>query len=103
MAEALFRHRLKYRRTFAELEVGSAGTIAYDGNLPSASSVEAMHETFGLDINTHRTRSVPRDAEADLILTMDRRTTDEVKALGVKAPVEMLGGFACAPVLKLDP
>jgi len=57
--------------------VESAGTIAYEGSFLSAGSVEVMHETFGLDINTHRARSVTWDAEVDLILTMDRRTTDD--------------------------
>ena len=93
MAEALFRQRLKDRPALDQIEVESAGTIAYNGNLPCADSVEIMHETFGLDINSHRARSITRAGEADLVLTMDRRTTDEVKALGVKAPIEMLGDF----------
>ena len=85
-----------WRRTLAEFEAESAGTIAYDGSFPSAGSVEVMHETFGLDIDTDRARSVTWDAEADLIQTMDRRTTDEIKALGVKFPVEILGDFSTA-------
>ena len=93
MAEALFRHRLKARSPLDQITVGSAGTIAYDGNLPCADSVEVMHDRFGIDINAHRARIVRSAAPADLVLTMDRQTLAEVEALGVDAPVRMLGDF----------
>ena len=94
MAEALFKERLKQHPALAQIDVSSAGTIAYKGNLPCADSVEEMYERFGIDINRHRARSVTRRMVADLVLTMDRATTAEVKAIGLKAPTEMLGDFA---------
>ena len=93
MAEALFRRRLTDRSPLDQITVGSAGTIAYNGNLPCADSVEVMHERFGIDISAHRAQTVQRAEPADLVLTMDRRTTAEVEALGIDAPVRMLGDF----------
>ena len=94
MAEALFRHRMKDRPLLDQIEVSSAGTIAFQGNLPSAESVRVMQEEFGLDISDHRARPFNKRIPADLILTMDQPTTNDVRAAGVKVAVEMLGGFA---------
>lgn len=93
MAEALLRQRLKDHPTLEAVDVSSAGTIAYDGNLPSADAVEELHKRYGLDINRHRARSVTREIEADLVLTVDRATTAEVEAIGLSAPVQMFGDF----------
>jgi protein-tyrosine phosphatase len=93
MAEALFRHRLTGRSPLDQITIGSAGTIAYNGNLPCADSVEVMYERFGIDISAHRAQTVQRAAPADLVLTMDRRTTTAVEAIGIEAPVRMLGDF----------
>ncbi len=94
MAEALLKKRLKDHPTLETVDVSSAGTIAYDGNLPSADAVEELHQRYGLDINRHRARSVTKQMEADLVLTMDRTTTAEVESIGLNAPVRMLGDFA---------
>ncbi len=93
MAEALLRQRLKDHPTLKAVDVSSAGTIAYDGNPPSADAVEELHERYGLDINSHRARSVTRQSKADLVLTMDRATTATVEAIGLSAPVLLLGDF----------
>ena len=94
MAEALFRHRMKDRPLLDQIEVSSAGTIAFQGNLPSAESVRLMQEEFGLDISQHRAQPFTKRIPVDLILTMDKPTTDDVRATGVKVAVEMLGDFA---------
>ncbi len=94
MAEGFFRHRLAQHPVLQTIDVSSAGTIAYDGNLPSADAVEEMHDAYGIDISQHRAQSVSRVIEADLILTMDRVTTAEVEALLADAPVVMLGDYA---------
>ena len=93
MAEAMFRHRLKDRPTLAHIDVRSAGTIAYEGNPPSADAVEILRETFDLNIAPHRARPFTRRMEADLILTVDRWTTETVTQLALKGQLEMLGDF----------
>ena len=94
MAEALFRHRMQDRPLLDQIEVRSAGTIAFQGNVPCAESVWLMQEEFGLDISHHRARPFTKRISADLILTMDQATTGDVKTTGVKVAVEMLGDFA---------
>ena len=94
MAEALFRHRIEARPALAELTVASAGTIASDGQHASADAVVVMREDYSLDITAHRARSFDRSCRADLILTVDLATSEQVLALGTSAPGEMLGDFA---------
>ena len=93
MAEALFSHRMKKRPLLDQITVESAGTIALDGNFPCRDVVELMQLKFGMDISGHRARFFTTEIAADLILTMDQSTTDEVKAAGGTVPVEMLGNF----------
>ncbi len=92
MAEALFRHLAKSRPVLETLEVGSAGTIALNGNLPSADAVDIMRRGFGLEIATHRARPLTRHLNPDLVLALDRETEREAKAL-LDARVEMLGDY----------
>lgn len=94
MAEALFRHLVEGHPRLQDVEVGSAGTIAYRGNAPSVDAVEVMQEEFGLDISSHRARLLEAHAEVDLLLALDRSTFEDAVALGVKGRVEMLGNFA---------
>ena len=93
MAEALFRDLAKSHPPLETLTVGSAGTIAMNGNLPSASSVDVMREEFGLEIAPHRARPLSRRLKSDLVLTMDRETERQAKALKLRAQVEMLGDY----------
>ena len=94
MAEALFRHRTRQRASLGQITVASAGTIAVDGNLPCDEVVELMQLELGLDISRHRAQSFTTAISADLILTMDKSTTEAVKAGSGTAPVDMLGDFA---------
>lgn len=93
MAEAFFRHLVRDRPLLRDIDVLSAGTIAYRGNLPQSDSVEIMYEAFGIDMSAHRARPLDASLRADLILTMDRETTDEAMAI-FEGRVEMLGDFA---------
>ena len=93
MAEALFRHGIKTRPALAQLTVESAGTIAREGHPASAGAVDVIREEYGLDIATHRARPFDHSLRADLVLTVDRATTEEARALGPSGPVEMLGDF----------
>ena len=91
MAEALFRHGIKTRPALAQLTVESAGTIAREGHPASAGAVDVIREEYGFDIATHRARPFDHSLRADLVLTVDRATTEEARALGPSGPVEMLG------------
>ena len=93
MAEALLGYVAKSRPALGTLEVGSAGTIALSGNLPSADAVDVMRREFGLEIAAHRARPLTRRLRADLILALDRETEREAQALKLRAPVEMLGDY----------
>jgi len=65
------------------LEVGSAGTDAFDGSPASEGSYLVALE-HGLDLSSHRARSLTRALvdEADVILTMSRRHLQRVRDLG---------------------
>lgn len=93
MAEALFRHLAKSRPALEMIAVGSAGTVALNGNLPCADSVDVMRQQFGLEIVTHRARPLTKHLDADLVLALDRETEREAQALKLRAPVEMLGDY----------
>lgn len=93
MAEALFKELAKSRPALEQVVVGSAGTIAVNGNLPSANSVDVMREEFGLEIVTHRARHLSRRLKPDLVLTMDRETEREATARKLRGQVEMLGDY----------
>ena len=93
MAEVLFRHLAKSEPALADVEAGSAGTIAMTGNLPSEDSVEALRRACGLELATHRARRLSRRFTADLVLTMDRETDREAKSMNLPGRVEMLGDY----------
>jgi protein-tyrosine-phosphatase len=93
MAEVLFRDLARSHPALEKVEVGSAGTIAISGNLPCAGSVEEMRRKFGLEMVTHRARPLTRRLTGDLVLTMDRETERDAKALKLRGRVEMLGDF----------
>ena len=93
MAAALFQHLAQGHPALAAIEVSSAGTIALNGNLPCAGSVEVMRKQFGIEIAPHRARPRSRRLDADLVLTMDRDTQRDAMALKLRARVEMLGDY----------
>ena len=93
MAEVLFRDLVQARPALEKLTVGSAGTIALNGNLPCTDAVDVMRHQFGLEMAAHRARALTRRLDADLVLTLDRETEGEAKALNLNAPVEMLGDY----------
>ncbi len=93
MAEFFFRHIAESRPGLNHVEVASAGTIALDGNHPLSPCVTIMRE-FGIDMSSHRARRVRDGLEAELILTMDAMVTQQIRALAVKGPVQMLGEYA---------
>jgi protein-tyrosine phosphatase len=94
MAEALFRHLATTEARIADIAVGSAGTIAMNGNLPNADSVEALQRGCGLQMVTHRARRLSPRVTADLVLTMDRETERDAQAICPRSRIAMLGDYA---------
>ena len=79
IAEGLLRRALDRRFGQAAPPVSSAGTIAFDGNPPSAGSVTAAAER-GVDIAAHRGTALTDDAirAADLCVCMAAEHRDEI-------------------------
>ena len=71
MAEGLLRHMLAQHRGL-EAHVHSAGTHGLDGEPAAAFAIQAASE-IGVDISSHRARSLDREmvSAADLILVME--------------------------------
>ena len=86
VAEGLLRRALERRFGDRAPRVTSAGTIAIDGNAPSAGSVIAAAER-GVDIGNHRARFLTPAliAEADLSLCMAGEHREEIARLAPEA------------------
>lgn len=102
IAEALFRRLAGERAALSALEVGSAGTLALEGNPPTAEAIRAAREEFGLDIAGHRARNVCT-LDADLILTMDHMVRRDAIGMGLRGRVELLGDYAGTGEIVEDP
>lgn len=102
LAEALFRQIAGSRPLLAALDIGSAGTIAMDGNRATPQAVRVAHEELGLDITAHRARNID-GLDADLILTVDGIVTREVTRLGLEGRVELLGAYSGTDEIVEDP
>ena len=102
LAEALFRQIAASRPQLAALEIGSAGTIAMDGNRATPEAVRVAREQLGLDIRAHRARNID-GLDADLILTVDGIVTREAKQLGLEGRIELLGAYAGTDEIVADP
>ena len=94
LAAALLRDRLRGRA--AEfVEVTSAGTLGIEGEPAHPLAAQAALEA-GVDLSAHISRGLTRDMieEADLILAMDRKHLDEIRAIDPDHPsVHLLGEF----------
>jgi protein-tyrosine phosphatase len=102
IAEAAFRHVAQSRPALADVEVGSAGTIAMDGSRAAPEAIASARAEFGVDITRHRARNVI-DLDADLILTMDRAVTREVLGMSKRGQVALLGDYAGTNEAVTDP
>jgi protein-tyrosine-phosphatase len=94
LAEALLRREIDARHLDG-IEVGSAGTGAWDG-APASEGAYLVGLEHGLDLSGHRARLLTRDLleEADLILTMSRHHRARVRELDRDARVFLLGEYA---------
>jgi protein-tyrosine-phosphatase len=102
LAEALFRRAAASRRDLSTIEVGSAGTIAMEGNRATPEAVRVAREEFGLDLSGHRARNID-GLDADLILTMDDWVTRDVRELMLRGRIELLGDYAGTGEVVGDP
>lgn len=94
LAEALLRKKLA-ERGIEGVEVGSAGTGAWDG-APASEGAYLVALEHGLDLSAHRARLLTRDlvATSDLVLTMARHQRARVEQLGAGIQAHLLGEFA---------
>jgi protein-tyrosine-phosphatase len=94
LAEALFR-QLAEREGLTDVEVGSAGTGAWEG-APASEGAYLVGLEHGLDLSAHRARLVTRDLvkESDIILTMARHHRVRVQELGGDRRTFVLGEYA---------
>lgn len=94
LAEALLRKKL-VERGVEGVEVGSAGTGAWDG-APASEGAYLVALEHGLDLSAHRARLLTRElvSTADLVLTMARHHRARVEQLGSSIQAHLLGEFA---------
>ncbi|MGH7569658.1 MAG: low molecular weight protein arginine phosphatase [Gemmatimonadales bacterium] len=94
LAEAIM-HRVLRDRGVDGVEVGSAGTGAWDG-APASEGAYLVGLERGLDLSGHRAQLLTRELveQADLILTMARHHRARVDELGGEGHVFVLGEYA---------
>jgi protein-tyrosine-phosphatase len=93
IAEAACRHLAQSRSGLAQVEIGSAGVFAIDGNRATPDAIDAAREELGLDITAHRARGLD-GLDADLILTMDASVARVAERLRLRGRIARLGDFA---------
>jgi protein-tyrosine-phosphatase len=94
MAEAIAR-RVGAERGLTDLEVGSAGTGAYDGSGASEGALLVGLER-NLDLTQHRARALTPELvrSADLILVMSVAHLEQVARMGGAAKAHLLTAYA---------
>ncbi|MHB1861737.1 MAG: low molecular weight protein arginine phosphatase [Gemmatimonadaceae bacterium] len=94
LAEAIAR-KLTIERGIVDIDVGSAGTSAWDGASASDGALLVGLER-GLDLNAHRSRQLDRDLvqSADLLLAMGPHHLERIEALGGAGKGHLLTAYA---------
>lgn len=94
LAEALFRREVA-STGLEDIEVGSAGTGAWEG-APASEGAYLVGLEHGLDLSAHRARLLTRElvSGADLILTMARHHRVRAQELGGDQRTHVLGEYA---------
>ncbi len=93
LAEAIAR-RIATERGI-DLEVGSAGTSAWDGSPASDGSLLVGIER-GLDLNGHRSRQLTREMVegSDLVIAMGPHHLERIEAMGGEGKAHLLAAYA---------
>ncbi len=78
----------------SDVEFSSAGTQAAE-DAPATDEALLVGLERGLDLGSHKSRRLTREliADQDLVLVMSDSHLDQVRALSLGPPVEMLAGF----------
>jgi protein-tyrosine-phosphatase len=94
MAEAVAR-KMASERGLTDVEVGSAGTSAWDG-APASDGALLVGMERSLDLSGHRARQLTRElvAEQDLIFAMGPHHLERIEALGGVGKAHLLTGYA---------
>ena len=94
MAAAIGR-RLAAERGLSDLEIGSAGTSAWEG-APASDGALLVGIEHQLDLNEHRSRQLTRElvAEQDVILAMGPHHLERLIALGGQDKAHLLTAYA---------
>jgi protein-tyrosine-phosphatase len=94
MAESI-AGRIAAERGMTDVEVGSAGTAAWDG-APASDGALLVSMERSCDLSEHRARLLTKDmlAEADLILVMSPHHLERVDALGGRGKAFLLTDYA---------
>ena len=94
MAEAVAR-KMASERGLTDVEVGSAGTSAWDG-APASDGALLVGMERSLDLSGHRARQLTRElvAEHDLIFAMGPHHLERIEALGGVGKAHLLTGYA---------
>jgi protein-tyrosine-phosphatase len=94
LAEALAR-RVLVERALAGVEVGSAGTSAWDG-APASDGALLIGMERGLDLSQHRAQMLTRELvrDSDLILAMGPHHLERIEALGGSGRAFLLTDYA---------
>lgn len=82
-------------RGLTDLQVGSAGTSAWDG-APASDGALLVSLEHGLALEGHRARALSREivASADIVLTMGPHHAERAVALGGAGKTHLLAHFA---------
>lgn len=93
LAEALFKRELE-RRGADGIDVGSAGTGAWDGT-PASEGAYLIGLEHGLDLSDHRAQLLTREIVkgSDIILTMARHHRTRAQELGGEGRTFLLGEY----------
>ena len=94
LAEALAR-RFTIERGLSDVDVGSAGTSAWDG-APASDGALLVGMERGLDLSGHRAQTLTRElvTSSDLVLAMGPHHLERIEALGGSGRAYLLTDFA---------
>ena len=94
MAESIARSVAR-QRGMHDVEVGSAGTAAWDG-APASDGALLVSLEHGVDISGHRARPVSPEllAQYELVLAMSPHHLERVEALGARGKAFLLTSYA---------
>ncbi len=94
MAEAIAR-RVAAERGLAHIEIGSAGTAAWEGS-PASDGALLVSMERAVDLSAHASRPLTRELveQSDLILTMGEHHLERTEALGGRGKAYLLTDYA---------